>query len=129
MARLLQVDSREEVGELLSLHQKIDLVIPRGGNDLVKDIMEQASGKIPVLGHAEGICHVYIDQHADIDKAIRVGEQHCNKSQYYSQVFCMRSDMVHMRHMCILHEKQYVSHASTQCVFCTTPLFHMRSIG
>ena len=59
----------------MSLHQKIDLVIPRGGNDLVKDIMEQANGRIPVLGHAEGICHVYIDQRADIDKAIRVGEE------------------------------------------------------
>ena len=59
----------------MSLHQKIDLVIPRGGNDLVKDIMEQANGRIPVLGHPEGICHVYIDQRADIDKAIRVGEE------------------------------------------------------
>jgi gamma-glutamyl phosphate reductase len=58
----------------MSLHQKIDLVIPRGGNKLVKDIMEQANGKIPVLGHAEGVCHVYIDKHADIHKAIEIGE-------------------------------------------------------
>ena len=71
----VQVDSREEVGELLSLDRKIDLVIPRGGNELVRDIMEQARGKIPVLGHAEGICHVYVDKHADIDKAVRVGER------------------------------------------------------
>ena len=71
---LVQVDSREEVGELLSLNQKIDLIIPRGGNELVRDIMEQAKGRIPVLGHAEGICHVYVDQHADIEKAVRVGE-------------------------------------------------------
>ena len=60
--------------ELLSLDDKINLVIPRGGNDLVKNIMEQAQGRIPVLGHAEGICHVYVDQHADIEKATRIGK-------------------------------------------------------
>lgn len=71
---LSQVDSREEVGELLCLDDKIDLVIPRGGNELVKDIIERAQGHIPVLGHAEGICHVYVDQHADMEKALKVGE-------------------------------------------------------
>ena len=69
-----KVDSREEVGELLSLDKKIDLVIPRGGNALVRSIMEQAQGRIPVLGHADGVCHVYVDQDADIEKAKRVGE-------------------------------------------------------
>lgn len=70
----LQVDSREEVGELLSLDQKINLVIPRGSNKLVRDIMEQAQGRIPVLGHAEGICHVYVDKDSDMEKAVRIGQ-------------------------------------------------------
>lgn len=70
-----QVDGREEVGELLSLDKKIDLVIPRGGNALVRAIMEQAQGRIPVLGHADGICHVYVDEEADIEKAKRVGKE------------------------------------------------------
>lgn len=71
---LPQVDSREEVGELLALEGSVDLVIPRGSNSLVRTIMEQAMGRIPVLGHAEGICHVYVDQHADMEKAIRIGK-------------------------------------------------------
>ena len=69
-----QVDSREEVSELLSLHDQIDLVIPRGGNSLVRSILEQVQGKIPVLGHADGICHVYLDKDADLSKALNVGE-------------------------------------------------------
>lgn len=67
------MDSREEVSELLALERKVDLVIPRGSNTLVKSILEQAEGKIPVLGHAEGICSVFVDQHADIEKAINIG--------------------------------------------------------
>ncbi|XP_064399418.1 delta-1-pyrroline-5-carboxylate synthase-like isoform X2 [Halichondria panicea] len=66
------VDSREEVSELLSLHNQIDLVIPRGGNSLVRSILEQVQGKIPVLGHADGICHVYLDKDADLNKALNV---------------------------------------------------------
>ena len=71
---MYKIDSHEEVGELLSLDKKIDLVIPRGGNALVRSIMEQAQGRIPVLGHADGVCHVYVDRDADIEKAKRVGE-------------------------------------------------------
>ena len=62
------------MGELLALDKKIDLVIPRGGNSLVRSIMEQAQGRVPVLGHADGICHVYVDKDADIDKAKKVGK-------------------------------------------------------
>lgn len=71
---IFKVDGREEVSELLSLEGKIDLVIPRGSNELVKSIQEQSLGKIPVLGHSEGICSVYIDRFADKEKAIKVGK-------------------------------------------------------
>lgn len=67
------MDSREEVSELLSLDDKIDLIIPRGGNSLVRSIMEQVQGKIPVLGHADGVCHVYLDKEANQEKALNVG--------------------------------------------------------
>ena len=76
----MQVDSREEVSELLSLQNQIDLVIPRGGNSLVRSILEQVQGKIPVLGHADGICHVYLDKDADLNKALNVGELNCRPS-------------------------------------------------
>lgn len=68
-----QVEGREEVGELLGMEGKVDLVIPRGSHALVRSIMEQAEGRIPVLGHAGGVCHVYVDQHADISKATKIG--------------------------------------------------------
>lgn len=64
------IQSREEVGDLLSQDKYIDLVIPRGSNALVRNIKENT--KIPVLGHADGICSIYVDKSADIDKACRI---------------------------------------------------------
>ncbi|RKF63545.1 putative gamma-glutamyl phosphate reductase [Erysiphe neolycopersici] len=64
------VQTREVIPELLKLDQYIDLVIPRGSNDLVKWI--KSSTKIPVLGHADGICSIYLEQSANLNIAIRV---------------------------------------------------------
>lgn len=64
------VTSRAAVSELLKLDQLVDLVIPRGSGKLVSSIM--ASTKIPVLGHSEGVCHVYIDKAADPAKAVEI---------------------------------------------------------
>ncbi|XP_058099410.1 delta-1-pyrroline-5-carboxylate synthase-like [Magnolia sinica] len=61
------VTSRDEIPDLLKLDDVIDLVIPRGSNKLVTQIKE--STKIPVLGHADGICHVYVDKSANMDMA------------------------------------------------------------
>ncbi|KVI09858.1 Aldehyde dehydrogenase, C-terminal [Cynara cardunculus var. scolymus] len=61
------VTSREDIPELLKLDDVIDLVIPRGSNKLVSQI--KSSTKIPVLGHADGICHVYVDKSADMEMA------------------------------------------------------------
>ncbi|GBF92742.1 delta-1-pyrroline-5-carboxylate synthase A [Raphidocelis subcapitata] len=64
------VTSRDEISDLLTLHDVIDLVIPRGSNELVSHI--QANTKIPVLGHADGICHIYVDAAADLAKAAAI---------------------------------------------------------
>ncbi|KHG12117.1 Delta-1-pyrroline-5-carboxylate synthase [Gossypium arboreum] len=64
------VTSRDEIPDLLKLDDVIDLVIPRGSNKLVSQI--KSSTKIPVLGHADGICHVYVDKSANMDMAKRV---------------------------------------------------------
>lgn len=64
------VSSRSEISSLLDQDKYIDLVMPRGGGELVKSI--QNSTRIPVMGHAEGICAVYLDESAVEDKAVRV---------------------------------------------------------
>ncbi|KAL3698948.1 hypothetical protein R1sor_016970 [Riccia sorocarpa] len=64
------VTTREEIPDLLKLDDTIDLVIPRGSNQLVSQIKEAT--KIPVLGHADGVCHVYVDEAADLEKAKRI---------------------------------------------------------
>ena len=64
------IDTREDFHELLRYPEYIDLVIPRGSNALVREISE--STQIPVLGHTEGVCHVYIDGAADVGRAIDV---------------------------------------------------------
>lgn len=65
------VSTREEISDLLSMDKHIDLIIPRGSSELVRSIQEQ-SQHIPVLGHAEGICHVYVDKDADLTKALKI---------------------------------------------------------
>lgn len=64
------METREEVMDILKLDGYIDLLIPRGSNAFVKFIQDNT--KIPVLGHADGICHVYVDDRADLDKAYNV---------------------------------------------------------
>ena len=67
---LYQIEAREEIGELLSCEKSVDLLIPRGSNAFVQYIMNNT--KIPVMGHADGICHVYVDKDCDIDKILPV---------------------------------------------------------
>jgi glutamate-5-semialdehyde dehydrogenase len=62
------LDSREAVQQMLNYPQYVDLVIPRGSNQLVQSIM--AATKIPVLGHADGVCHIYVHPSANLEQAV-----------------------------------------------------------
>lgn len=64
------MESRSDIDSILGLHNYIDLLIPRGSNQFVQYI--QSNTKIPVLGHAAGICHIYVDSKADLDQASQV---------------------------------------------------------
>ncbi|KAJ3323810.1 hypothetical protein HDV06_001180 [Boothiomyces sp. JEL0866] len=64
------VTSRDDIATLLKLDKYVDLVIPRGSNDLVRYVQENT--RIPVLGHADGICSTFVDESADISKAVKI---------------------------------------------------------
>ena len=67
---LLQAELHNEIDELLKCDGEVDLLIPRGSNKFVKYIMDNT--KIPVMGHSSGICHIYVDDEADTDLALKV---------------------------------------------------------
>lgn len=83
--------TREDVGAMLALDDDIDLIIPRGSNEFVKHIMDNT--RIPVLGHADGICHVFVDAAADIDMALRVVAD--SKTQYVAVCNAAETLLVH----------------------------------
>lgn len=85
------VSTREEIAELLKMDDLINLVIPRGSNEMVRSI--QQSTKIPVLGHADGVCHVYIDEFADAEKAARIAVD--SKAQYPAVCNAAETLLVH----------------------------------
>ncbi|CAK0775072.1 Gamma-glutamyl phosphate reductase [Gammaproteobacteria bacterium] len=68
--QVIETTDRAAVGELLRMNQYVDVLIPRGGKSLVERISKEA--RIPVIKHLDGICHVYIDAAADLEKAVRV---------------------------------------------------------
>jgi len=85
------VTSREKIPDLLKLDEVIDLVIPRGSNKLVSEI--KAVTKIPVLGHADGVCHVFVDKAADINKAKCIVVD--SKTDYPAACNAMETLLVH----------------------------------
>ena len=67
---MLQAEQHQEIDELLSCHDCVDLLIPRGSNQFVQYIMNHT--KIPVMGHADGVCHIYVDEDFDMEKAVPI---------------------------------------------------------
>ena len=88
---LFQAEQRDEIAELLACHESVDLLIPRGPNAFVQYIMNNT--KIPVLGHADGICHIYVDKDFDLEKAIPVIID--AKTQYTAACNAVETQLVH----------------------------------
>ena len=88
---LLQAEAHSEINELLECDKEVDLLIPRGSNQFVSYIMNNT--KIPVMGHADGICHIYVDKAADFEKAIPVIVD--AKTQYTAACNAVETVLVH----------------------------------
>jgi glutamate-5-semialdehyde dehydrogenase len=85
------VETRADTNELLACHESIDLLIPRGSNEFVRYIMDRSS--IPVMGHADGVCHIYADESADVEKAVPIIRD--AKVQYAAACNAVETLLVH----------------------------------
>lgn len=88
---LALLETRSDVSAMLKLDQYIDLIIPRGSNDFVRYIMDHS--RIPVMGHADGICHCYVDEEADLAMAVKVVVD--SKTQYVAVCNATETLLVH----------------------------------
>ncbi|XP_065095524.1 delta-1-pyrroline-5-carboxylate synthase [Ochlerotatus camptorhynchus] len=86
------VSTREEITDLLCMDKHIDLIIPRGSSELVRSI-QQKSQHIPVMGHAEGICHVFVDKDANPEKALKIIRD--SKCDYPAACNAMETLLIH----------------------------------
>ncbi|MCY1339233.1 Gamma-glutamyl phosphate reductase [compost metagenome] len=89
--QVVETTDRAAVGALISMPEYVDVIVPRGGKSLIERISRDA--KVPVIKHLDGICHVYIDVAADLDKAIRVADN--AKTQRYAPCNTMETLLVH----------------------------------
>ncbi|WP_413437480.1 glutamate-5-semialdehyde dehydrogenase [Sulfuriferula sp. GW1] len=70
--QVIETTDRAAVGELITMRDYVDVIVPRGGKGLIERLMNDA--RIPVIKHLHGVCHVYIDDRADLDKAVRIAD-------------------------------------------------------
>ena len=90
VVQVVETTDRAAVGELITMAQYVDVIVPRGGKGLIERISQDA--RVPVIKHLHGICHVYIDDKADLDKAIRVAVN--AKTQRYGTCNTMETLLV-----------------------------------
>lgn len=89
--QLIETIDREAVGELISMPEFVDVIVPRGGKGLIERISKQA--RVPVIKHLDGNCHVYIDSEADLKKATAIAIN--SKTQRYGVCNAMETLLVH----------------------------------
>jgi len=91
--QLVQTTDRAAVGQLVTMPQYVDVIIPRGGKGLIERIAAEA--RVPVIKHLDGNCHVYVDAEVDLDQAVTVTDN--AKTQKYSPCNAAESLLVHVR--------------------------------
>jgi len=89
--QVVETADRAAVGELITMTDYVDIIVPRGGKGLIERLMRDS--KIPMIKHLDGICHVYIDEHADLAKAIKIADN--AKTQRYGTCNTMETLLVH----------------------------------
>ena len=90
VVQVVETTDRAAVGELITMAQYVDVIVPRGGKGLIERISQDA--RVPVIKHLHGVCHVYIDDKADLDKAIKVAVN--AKTQRYGTCNTMETLLV-----------------------------------
>jgi glutamate-5-semialdehyde dehydrogenase len=89
--QVIATTDRAAVGHLVAMEKYVDVIVPRGGKSLIERVAREA--KVPVLKHLDGVCHVFIDARADLDRAIRIADN--AKTQRYSPCNTMETLLVH----------------------------------
>ncbi|MDR4521133.1 MAG: glutamate-5-semialdehyde dehydrogenase [Nitrosomonas sp.] len=89
--QVIETTDRAAVGELITMQDYVDVIVPRGGKSLIERIANEA--RVPVIKHLDGVCHVYIDDQADFDKAIHIADN--AKTQRYGTCNTMETLLVH----------------------------------
>lgn len=89
--QVIETADRAAVGELITMNKYVDVIVPRGGKGLIERISNEA--RIPVIKHLDGVCHVYIDAKADLDKAVKIADN--AKTQRYGTCNTMETLLVH----------------------------------
>lgn len=106
---ITQVFTRDDVAQMLKQDKFIDLIIPRGGNKLVQFVKENTN--IPVLGHADGICHIFVDESADLEKAKKIIID--AKTQYPSACNSVETLLIHEK---FAHKDELLQTLKEACI-------------
>ena len=88
--QMVEVADRAAVGELITMHEFVDIIVPRGGKELIARLMRES--RIPMLKHLDGVCHVYVDDRADPAMAVRIADN--AKTQRYGTCNTMETLLV-----------------------------------
>lgn len=89
--QVINTPDRAAVGELITMQKYVDIIVPRGGKGLIERISSEA--RVPVIKHLDGICHIYVDIHANLEKALRIVDN--AKTQRYGTCNTLETLLIH----------------------------------